>query len=104
MVQLVLFTLPPTWLSSLARGFGVPNHIVLGRLASDQDLLCSCANIVFYHRIFVRPPEQIIHSHGGLFGKGLEEWRARADAPLKDLEDNVHAIGFYLEYSLPKSF
>ena len=46
----------------------------------------------------------MIHSHGGFFSEGLEEWRARAYTPLKDLEDNVHAIRFYLEYSLPKLF
>ena len=40
----------------------------------------------------------------GLFSKGLEERRARADTPLKDLEDNIHAVRFYLKYSLPEQF
>ena len=45
-----------------------------------------------------------IHSHGGLFSEGLKEWHAREDTSLKDLEDNVHAVKFYLEYNLLESF
>ena len=84
----------------MAYGFKIPNRVVLGKLASDQDLLSGCVDIVFEHGIFVRSFEQTVHSHKGLFSKGLEKRRARADTPLKDLEDNVHAIRFYLEYNL----
>ena len=73
-------------------------------MASDQDLLSGCMDIVLEHGIFVCPTEQIIHSHGGLFSEGLEERRAQADFSLKDLEDSVHAVRFYLEYSLPEPF
>ena len=88
----------------MARGFGIPRHVALGRLANDQDLLCGCADIVLEHRIFVHPSEQVIHSHEVLFNEGLEEWRACVDTSLEDLEDNVHAVRFYQEYSLSKSF
>ena len=40
----------------------------------------------------------------GLFSEGLEERHARVDTPLKDLEDSVHAVRFYLEYNLPEPF
>ena len=89
---------------SLARTFGVPNRIVLSRLASNQDLLSGYANTVFEHGIFVCPYEQVVHSYEGLFSKGLEERCARADTPLKDLEDNVHDVRLYLEYSLLELF
>ena len=67
LVWLALFVLPLTLLPSLAHDFGIPNCVILGRLASDQDLLSGCADIVFEHGIFVCPFEQIVHSHKGAF-------------------------------------
>lgn len=57
---------------------------------------------MFQHRIFVRALKKIIHSCGGSFGKWFKEWRTQTYATLKNLKDNIHAIGFYLQYSLSK--
>ena len=48
--------------------------------------------------------KQIIHSCGGFLGEGFEEWRPWVYAILKNLEDNIHAVGFHLQYNLSKAF
>ena len=54
-----------------------PRIIILGWMISDQNLLRSCSDIVFEHRIFVRSPEQVIHRHRWLLCEGLKNGISR---------------------------
>ena len=102
-LQLTLLTLSTVGWLLLARRFGTSCHVVPSKLSSNQDFLCGCTYIIFQHWVFVRVPEQVVHSYGRFFGEWFKKWCARAYA-LKNLEDNVHDVGFYLQYSLIKSF
>ena len=66
--QLALLVLLSVERPLLTWRFGAPHRIVSGRLASNYDLLCGHADIIFQHRVFVRAPKQIIHNRGRLFG------------------------------------
>ena len=79
-VVLLLVSLP-----QLVRGLRIPRLIILGRMISDQDLLRSCLNIVFKHKILVHSPEQVIHRCRRLLYEGLKKWCAWTDASLEDL-------------------
>ena len=59
-------------------------------------------NIILEHGVFVCSFEQIVHSHKRLFGEGFKEGYTRADTAFKDLQDDVHAVRFHLEYNLPE--
>ena len=54
-----------------------PSIIILGWMISDQNLLRSCSDIVFKHRIFVCSPEQVIHRRRWLLWEGLKNGISR---------------------------
>ena len=41
---------------------------------------------------------------GSFLGERLKEWHIRADAPFKDLYDDVHATRLYLKHDLLELF
>ena len=69
-------------------------------MISDQDLLRSCSDITFEHRILIRSHEQVIHHCGRLLQEGLEKWRVWVDASLKDLQNDIYTARFNLEHYL----
>ena len=64
--------------------------------------MSSCVDIVLKHGIFVCSFEQIIHCCLRLLGEGFKEGCTRADTPFKNLQDDIHAVRFHLEYGLPE--
>ena len=99
---LMLFVLAPTYPPLLACSLRAPGWVFPSRLAGDQNLLGSYVDIVLKHWVLVWSSEQIVHSHRRLFGEGFEKGCTQANTPFKDLQDYVHALRFYLEYSLPE--
>lgn len=73
-------------------------------MISDLDLLKSCSNITFEHRILVYLPEQIIHRRRWLFCEGLKKCHARTNALLEDLRDDIHIVRYNLEHCVPEPF
>ena len=99
---LLLANSPLSSLTQLVWGLRTPCLGVLGRTISDQDLLRSYSDIVFEHKIYIHPSEQVINRCWWLLCKRFKEGCARVDTSLEDLQDGIHTARFYLEYCLPE--
>ena len=80
-------------------GLRTAGLIVLGWAIGDQDLLRSCSDFVFKHRIFISLSKQVIHRCRWLLCKRLKKGYAQVDISLEDLQDDIHIIivGFHME-------
>ena len=74
-----------TSLPQLVLRLGTSDMVIFSRSTSDQDLLCSCVDVIRMHGVFVCSFEQVIHCFWRFFSEKLEEQRTQTNASLEDL-------------------